>query len=71
MDKAYVQVFHDGKVEEHVFHNLLDGLHWLKVTNAVFDHIIIDDEITVTFEEFDAYFNKVNDFCHQVYGTYY
>ena len=68
---AYIQIFYNGTIKEYTFNNLLDGLHWLKVTNVAFDYIIIDYETTVTFDEFDAYFNKVNDFCRKVYGSYY
>lgn len=68
---VYVQMFHNDKMKEFTFNNLLDGLHWLKVTNAVFDYIIIDYDTTVTFTEFDNYFNKVNNFCNKVYGYCY
>ena len=71
MDVTYVQVFHNGKMKEYIFNNLLHGLRWLKVKNVAFDYIIVDDETTVTFDEFDAYFDKVNDFCRKIYGTYY
>ena len=66
-----VQVFCNGETKEYTFNNLLDGLHWLKVTNVVFDYIVIDYETTVTFEEFDGYFDKLNDFCRKVYGYHY
>lgn len=71
MDMTYIKVFHNDTVKEYHFHKLLDGLHWLKTTNAVFDYIIIDEETTVHFDEFNAYYNQVNEFCRKVYGTYY
>lgn len=49
------------------FHNLLDGMRWLK-THVMIDYIVIDNETTVTWNEWDAYVDKLNTYCHNVYS---
>ena len=66
-----VQLCHNGVTTIHTFTNLLDGLYRLKVVQAVFDYIIIDNDTTVLFAEFDAYFAQLNDYCRRVCGMWY
>lgn len=49
-----IKVYHNGSMRQFNFYNLLDGMKWLE-THVMIDYIIIDNETTVTWEEWDRY----------------
>ena len=62
-----IKVYCNNKMRQFHFNNLLDGMRWLE-THVLIDYIVIDNETIVTWEEWDYYFEKLNNFCKEIYG---
>ena len=71
MNRVVVEVFlNNTKTHEFCFHNLLDGLVYIHREGLKFDYIIVDEE-TVEYSEFNGYLVSVNEFCRDMYGSWY
>jgi hypothetical protein len=65
-----VKVYHNDTIRQYYFHDLLTGMKWLE-SHVSIDYIVIDNETTVTWEEWDSYVDRLNVYCKEVYGYSY